>query len=210
MKKILAILLSLMLVAALAACEETPAPGVDDTTPPPVEETTPVEDVSPEVETPVDEETPADEVTPDEELPADEEPSEEETPVDAPDEGAPVVADTIELTVTGVQENWYLFDLSAFGTPGFVYALYFDDGATVTFAAATQLTAFDAAFTMTTKDIAAGESVAVEDINGFSAALGATGNSVCFVLASNPGNYTGLVPDQPMSSLPENVVITVA
>ncbi|MDR2421320.1 MAG: hypothetical protein LBD49_04390 [Oscillospiraceae bacterium] len=109
------------------------------------------------------------------------------------------------ITATGVQDNWYKFDLSAFGTPGFVYALYFDDNGTVSFDAAVQLTSFDAAFNMTTADIAAGEVVSVADINGYSYALGTTGNSVCFVQASNPGNYTGLVPDQPLSAWPGTV-----
>jgi hypothetical protein len=110
------------------------------------------------------------------------------------------------MTATGLQSKWYKFDLSAFGTPGFVYALYFDDGGTVSFDAAVQLVSIDATtFAPTTTDVAAGAVLNVSDINGQSIAIGTTGNSVCFVQASNPGNYTGLVADQPLSALPASV-----
>jgi hypothetical protein len=171
------------------------------------------EDVAPEE----DEAAPEEDVIPEEEVVPDTQPADvpefvepDPQPADPPLIAEPPAATgttlafdgLAKITATGLQSKWYDFDLAAFGTPGHVYALYFDDGATVSFDAAVQLTSFDANFNMTTRDLAAGEVVSVADINGYSAALGTTGNSVCFVLASNPGNYTGLVADQPLSALP--------
>ena len=67
-----------------------------------------------------------------------------------------------KITATGLQDKYYLFDLAAagFGT-GRVYALYFDDRATVTFNAPVMLTAFDTDMNMSVRNAAAGEYVDV-------------------------------------------------
>jgi hypothetical protein len=194
MKKTLAILLALMMLAAVAACGETT--DTPETSP------TPTEEVSPVI---------PDEATPDE--PVDVTTPDEPIDVTTPDEPAVVDDTVIELTATGVQDNYYLFDLSTLGMglTGYVYALYFDDGATVTFPVDVELTAVDpVSFAPTNTPYSAGTAINVEDVNGQSIAIGASGNSICFVLASNPGNYTGLVADKPLSELPASVVLTVA
>ncbi|MDR1328472.1 MAG: hypothetical protein LBK23_02595 [Oscillospiraceae bacterium] len=193
MKKTLAILLALMMLAAVAACGETT--DTPETSPTPTEEVSPV--------------TP-DEATPDE--PVDVPTPDEPIDVTTPDEPAVVDDTVVELTATGVQDNYYLFDLSTLGMglTGYVYALYFDDGATVTFPVDTDIISIDAVtYAQTPTPYAAGTVINVADVNGQTVSIG-SGNSICFVLASDPGNYTGMVADKPLAELPENVVLTVA
>jgi len=107
------------------------------------------------------------------------------------------------ITATGVRTLWYDFDLASagFGT-GHVYALYFDDNATVSFSADTTLTAFDANFNATTFDAKANTTYSIDEVKDYSGSIGMTGNSFQIVKASAPGNYAGLVPDKQFSSLP--------
>jgi hypothetical protein len=106
------------------------------------------------------------------------------------------------ITATGLQEKFYTFDLSAFGTPGLVYALYFDAGGTVTFDTDVTISAMDpVTFAPTDTVYPAGTSVDVASINEQSLALG-TGNSLCFVSAPNAVNYAALIPDTDLTALP--------
>lgn len=108
----------------------------------------------------------------------------------------------VQVSIKSYQNQYYDFDLSSlgFGT-GHVYALYFADDGQISFAKAVQLVSFDAAFNQINKDVAAGSVVNISDVNGFSLALGSSGNSLCFVQASNPLNYAGLDPDKALSGI---------
>jgi len=190
----LSVILAVLIVLGAAGCKKNPATP----TPTKLPTLTPTKQISP---TPESSASP--EVTPSPEVSA--EPGTSPTPSGEEKTISFEESDVI-LTVTGLQDKWYNFDLAAanLGT-GVVYALYFDDGATVSFDKDVQLIGFDASMQMSTVNIAANEVKSVSEINGKSLYLGTGGNAVCFVLASDPLNYTGLTADKPLSDLPGTV-----
>ncbi|MCL2227219.1 MAG: hypothetical protein FWB97_06280 [Oscillospiraceae bacterium] len=108
----------------------------------------------------------------------------------------------IQVGMTGYHDMYFLFDLAAagFGT-GHVYAIFFSDDGEIAFSQGTTLTTFDADFNMQTRTVGAGERVRVSEVNGYSFALGGSGNSLSFILTSAPGNFAGLLPDRPLADL---------
>ncbi|MDR3310163.1 MAG: hypothetical protein LBS90_02290 [Oscillospiraceae bacterium] len=122
--------------------------------------------------------------------------------------------DGLKFTFTGLQSNWYNFDIGLiFGAAGgpYTYALYFDNGATVTFGQKTTVSTVDATtYETTTKDYSAGQTVTIKSINGSGVTL-SDSNTVTFVLASDPGNFVGIVADTPLSAFPGTIAdVTVA
>jgi len=110
----------------------------------------------------------------------------------------------VTITVKGMLDGWASFDLGQiFGTPGsgpFSYGLFFGSGGTVSFDKAVQLSYQGTS----TKDVAAGTSVKVTDINEYALMLD-DGNSVVFVDQATAPNWGAIPNDQAMSTFPGSV-----
>jgi hypothetical protein len=98
------------------------------------------------------------------------------------------------------------------GQTSFVYALYFDDGSTVSFSEAVQLISTDpVTFDSSVNEVTAGDVVSVSEINGSGVVVETTDNIILFVLASDPGIYTGfplIASSHPLSAWPSTIIET--
>jgi hypothetical protein len=108
----------------------------------------------------------------------------------------------VQIGMRGYQELYFDFDLEAagFGT-GNVFAIFFEDDGEIAFSQGVTLTTFDADFNPITTIISPGERVLVSTVNGYNFALGNTGNSLAFILASSPGIFAGLTPASVLADL---------
>ena len=111
------------------------------------------------------------------------------------------------MTFTGLIDQWFNFDLGELMGSGsgvlFNRVLWFEDGGTVTFNKDVELR-FQG---QVVRFVPAGETFYVTDETTEYGVTLDDGNTVVFVLESNPGYYAGEEPDLPLNAFPGNVYI---
>ena len=118
---------------------------------------------------------------------------------------ATVGGSSITITATGLVDGWSQFDLSSIiGTSGpgpFTYALWFEDGGTISFSQDVTLSYQG----NTNISVAANEVVEVDaSLSEFALTMG-DNNSIIIILQSSPGNFAQLPPNTSLNTFPGTI-----